>query len=153
MRHNASTPFMAVILAFRKGNKVLLLHRQNTNWMNNHWGVVGGKVEKGESAIKAAMREAKEEVGAEVQLTTKDVNAVLYRTANSKDDLSPWVDVIFEVTDWQGELHNAEPDSHSEAKWFNIDNLPPNITPFTLKYLSMLEQGIKYDENGWQKDL
>lgn len=149
MRHNASQPFMAVLLVFKKDNKVALLHRQNTNWMNDHWGVVGGKVDKGESALKAAMREAKEEVGVTVNLAASDVSAVLYRTANDKDDLSPWVDIIFEITDWQGELYNAEPNSHSELKWFDLEDLPENITPFTKKYLQMLETGIKYDETGW----
>lgn len=140
---------MAVILVFRQGDQVALLHRQNTNWMNGHWGVVGGKVDVGESAIHAAMREAKEEVGVNVNLGTNDVSAVLYRTANDRDDLSPWVDVIFEITAWEGELHNAEPDSHSEMKWFSRDELPENLTPFTKKYLSMLDDGIKYDETGW----
>lgn len=140
---------MAVIMVFKKDGKIALLHRQNTKWMNNRWGVVGGKVDKGESAIKAAMREAKEEVGINLTLSTSDVSAVLYRTHNDKDDLSPWVDVIFEITEWQGELYNAEPHAHSELKWFSAKQLPENLTPFTKKYLQMLNEGIKYDESGW----
>ena len=149
MKHSASQPYMAVIMVFKKGSEVALLHRQNTNWMNGYWGVVGGKVDKGESALKAAMREAKEEVGVELKLTKEDVSAVLYRTGNGETDLSPWVDTIFEITEWQGELYNAEPHAHSELKWFEVDDLPKNLTPFTKKYLSLLTDGIKYDESGW----
>ena len=45
-------------------NKVLLLYRKD----EGHWEVPGGKVEEDESPTEAAVREAEEEIGVEVEL-------------------------------------------------------------------------------------
>ena len=44
--------------------KILLLYRED----EEHWEVPGGKVEEEESPTEAAVREAKEEIGVEVEL-------------------------------------------------------------------------------------
>ncbi|MFB6199792.1 MAG: NUDIX domain-containing protein, partial [Candidatus Nanohaloarchaea archaeon] len=44
--------------------KLLLLYREDENW----WEVPGGKVEEEESPTEAAVREAEEEIGVEVEL-------------------------------------------------------------------------------------
>ncbi|QKQ98950.1 NUDIX domain-containing protein [Candidatus Nanohaloarchaea archaeon] len=50
-------------LIIRDG-KILLLYRED----EGHWEVPGGKVEESESPTEAAVREAKEEIGTEVEL-------------------------------------------------------------------------------------
>ncbi|WEL23830.1 NUDIX hydrolase [Candidatus Nanohalovita haloferacivicina] len=50
-------------LIIRDG-KILLLYRED----EGHWEVPGGKVEEEESPIDAAVREAREEIGVEVEL-------------------------------------------------------------------------------------
>ena len=49
--------------------KILLLHR-NTD-RSSQWEIPGGKVEAGETAKQAAIREVKEELGVEVNITRK----------------------------------------------------------------------------------
>ncbi len=44
-------------------NRILLLHRQEAKSQGNLWGIPGGKVEKGETPLQAAIREVKEETG------------------------------------------------------------------------------------------
>lgn len=44
--------------------EILLLYREE----EGHWDVPGGKVKKGESPTETAVREAREEIGAEVEL-------------------------------------------------------------------------------------
>ncbi len=44
--------------------KILLLYRKD----EDHWEVPGGKVEEGESPTETAVREAKEEIGVDVEL-------------------------------------------------------------------------------------
>ena len=44
--------------------EILLLYREE----QGHWDVPGGKVKKGESPTETAVREAREEIGAEVEL-------------------------------------------------------------------------------------
>jgi mutator protein MutT len=45
-------------------DRILLLYREG----EGHWEVPGGKIEEGESPTEAAIREAKEEIGVEVNL-------------------------------------------------------------------------------------
>jgi 8-oxo-dGTP pyrophosphatase MutT (NUDIX family) len=45
---------------------ILLLHRQGSKSQGNKWGIPGGKVEKNESPLHAAIREMKEETGYDI---------------------------------------------------------------------------------------
>jgi 8-oxo-dGTP diphosphatase len=44
-------------------DQILLLHRQDNKSQGNLWGIPGGKLEKNESPIEAAIRETMEETG------------------------------------------------------------------------------------------
>jgi hypothetical protein len=65
---------------------------------------------------------------------------------HAEDD---WVDVIFEATQWEGELYNAEPHMHSELVWLDTDNLPENVIPAVRFYLEQIKAGATYAEYGW----
>jgi ADP-ribose pyrophosphatase YjhB (NUDIX family) len=146
MKHDTATPYIAAFIIFRKGGKIALLLRHNTGWMDNQYGLPAGKVEHNESFIQAAMREAKEETGAELEL--QNLKHVL--TLHRHDNDMTWVDIIFEALDWQGELINAEPDKHSEINWFDPKALPKNTIPVTRYYLEMISKGQTYAEYGWE---
>jgi mutator protein MutT len=51
--------------------KILLIRRANGKHQNNKWSVPGGKVDKGETDVDAAIRETFEETG--VRLNPKKV--------------------------------------------------------------------------------
>ena len=44
-------------------DKILILHRQDTKAEGNHWGIPGGKLNRGEPLLDAAVREVNEETG------------------------------------------------------------------------------------------
>ena len=138
-------PYTAVYLLFRREGKLAFVLRANTGWMDGYYGLPAGRVEQGESLAAAAVREAKEEAG--VDLSPDDLELVL--TAHRNDPDSLWVDAMFEVKDWQGEIHNAEPEVHSELAWLDPDFLPENILPYTKHYLEQLAAGHNYAELGW----
>lgn len=150
---HSARPNVAAFIVFRKDGRVAFLKRQNTDWMNGHYGLPAGKVEPEESPAQAAIREAKEEVG--INLRPEDLRHLVsvYRTNYAADDkdnqASLWLDVIFEAKSWQGELYNAEPHVHSELAWFKPDNLPENITPYIAFFFEQIKAGNRYAEAGW----
>lgn len=52
------------------GPKIILIKRTKEPWMN-HWNGVGGHIENGETAFEAVNREVTEEVGIDLQKTTR----------------------------------------------------------------------------------
>src|SRR5665213_3853859 len=112
--YDVATPYTSVQLLFRHEGKVAFILREHTGWMDGFYALPGGKVEKDERFIAAAVREAKEETGADVE--PADLRHVL--TAHHKSSDSVWVCVIFEVARWKSELRNAEPHMHGELAWF-----------------------------------
>ncbi len=93
MKYDSATPYIAVFVILRKGNRAAFLLRQNTGWMDGYYDTVAGKVEDGETYRQAAVREVKEEAG--VDISIEDLKPLLINHRNSKD--MTWVDVIFEV--------------------------------------------------------
>lgn len=147
MKHDSATPYIAAFVIFRKGNKVAFLLRENTNWGDGYYGLPSGKVENDESFIMAAVREAKEEAGADLKL--EDLRFVL--AAHRKSTDSFWVDILFEADNWQGDLYNAEPHKHGALEWFELDKLPDNIVPPVRHYLEQIAAGHYYTQYGWKE--
>ncbi len=146
-KYATATPYIAAYLIFRKGNKVAFVLRQNTGWMNNHYALPAGKTEIGESLLQTAVREGREETG--VSYTPSDLRPVL--TVHRHGDDSDWVDLVFEVTKWKGELHNAEPQTHGELVWFDPNELPKNVVPNSRFILAQVALGKTYAEWGWKE--
>jgi 8-oxo-dGTP diphosphatase len=153
MTVHSARPYVAAFVIFRKNGQVAFLKRQNTNWMNGRYGLPAGKVEPEESPAQAAIREAKEEVGVSIKLADLRHLTTVYRTNYADNDTnnqaSVWLDVIFEAQSWEGELHNAEPEKHSEFVWLDPDNLPGNVTPYLTFFFEQIKAGNRYAEAGW----
>jgi 8-oxo-dGTP diphosphatase len=149
MKYRASSPYMASFIIFRQQGKIAFLLRENTNWMNGKYGLPAGKVDPGESATAAAIREAKEETGVSIEPSNLKHLLTVYRTSSIHGEDRPWVDIIFEAKSWKGELYNAEPYKHGELVWLAPDNLPTNLTPYVKFFLSQIAAGKHYAEHGW----
>lgn len=148
MNLKTATPYIASYLVLRKAGKVAFVLRQNTTWMNEFYGLVAGKVEQNESYTAAAIREGKEEAG--IDLTKTQLKHVLTMHRNDPEsDVHFWVDIFFEVTEWNGELYNAEPHMHSELVWLDPNNMPENIVPSVRFAIEQIQAGNTYAEYGW----
>jgi len=145
--HNATvaTPYAAVYLIFRKDNRFAFVLRANTGWMDGHYALPAGRVERDESFLQAAVREANEEVGVVVQPENFEHRLTIHR----KHPDSEWADVVFEAAKWRGELFNAEPDIHGELIWFAADELPDNIVPNSKFIIEKYLAHEAYAEIGW----
>lgn len=135
----------AVYMLFRRDIKVLLLKRANTGYRDGEYSLPAGHVDGGEPAVRAAMREAREEVG--VNMEPGDLRLV-HTMHRFSDEPEPHerIDLFFEITKWQGELSNTEPEKCSEISWYDIDNLPENMVPEVRSALEKIAAGEPYSD-------
>jgi 8-oxo-dGTP pyrophosphatase MutT (NUDIX family) len=89
------------------------------------WSVIGGAIDPDESPQQAALREAREEAGVELQLGP--VVAVLggpkYRVTYPNGDQSSYVSTVFAATVLSG-TPTPDGEETSDVKWFDTDQLP-----------------------------
>lgn len=110
-----NNPRVGVVLIFQKDNKVLFSRRAHEP-KQGKWDMPGGFVDPGETLEEAAIREAKEELGI-------DVEALHYITSNPNlyTENAYVCDVHFLVTKWSG---NPTPnDDVSEIAWRDLDTM------------------------------
>src|SRR5665647_2683547 len=94
----------AAYVYLRREGEVLLQLRQNTGFMDGHWAAaIAGHVEAGESVVDAAVREAREEVGADVPASALTPLTTLHRTDGSGDPVEQRVDFFYACRFWLGE--------------------------------------------------
>ena len=116
-------------LIFNEKGQVLLQRRSD----DNLWGNPGGSMDIGESIYDTIIREIKEEINLDI----KKENLKIFNIYSGEEqhhiypnkDESYFVNIIFETKKYEGEL-NIDSESY-ELKFFDLDNLPENITkPF-----------------------
>jgi 8-oxo-dGTP diphosphatase len=101
--------------------KILLLYRED----EEHWEVPGGKVEEDESPTEAAVREAEEEIGVEVELQKPFYSGEFQHN----DQIYLWHGYIANVKKGNPQVKEEK---FQELKWFKgpeLDeiNLAPNL--------------------------
>ena len=136
-------------MILRHGNKVATVLRKNTGYSDGDYGLPAGKVEWHEPYKLAAIREAKEEVGVDVNINDLRFVHVAHRHGEKGEVFMDWVDIYFEADKWQGEPHNAEPEKAEKLEWLDITNLPKNVVPPQQTALLAIAKGETYSEYGW----
>lgn len=131
-------------LFFFRQNQVLLIRRFNTGFADGQYSVPAGHLDGGETVIAAALREAFEEVGLRLDADCLHFSQVMHRL-----DGEERVDFFVEVSSWEGEPVNAEPDKCDEIRWVGLEDLPENTVPYVRQALRNHRNGIKFDEFGW----
>lgn len=133
-----------VYLLLKRNDKILLSLRKNTGYFDEHYGLISGHVEDGESASMAIIREAKEEAG----LNIGHEQLIFVHAMHRKTDRFN-VDVFFECKNWEGEPSNLEMDKCAELHFFPIKNLPINLIPYIGQALYAITYRVPYAEDGW----
>jgi len=115
---SSPTPIAAVGVVCFRGEEVLLVRRAQPP-LEGSWSLPGGRIEWGERAVDAALRELMEETGVEADLVglVDVVDAVLSRRGAA--DESPWGHyVLIEyAARWRGGEPRAGDDAR-EARFF-----------------------------------
>ncbi len=138
----------AHLILLDDGGRVLLLRRCNTDYENGSYSLVAGKVEADEEVTAAAIREAREEVGIEIQRGDVEMACVMHRKA---DDGFVSVAFFLAARSWSGEVVNAEPQHHDAVEWRTFDHLPPTVIPYVRHALGNYRHGRRYDSFGWDR--
>jgi 8-oxo-dGTP diphosphatase len=131
-----------VFIVVRKDDQVLLLRRKGTGYMDGFYSLPAGHVDGGESAMTAAVREAKEEIG--VDIGPKGLR--LAHTMHEQADGHERMNLGFEALSYEGEPKNMEPNKCDELRWAPINDLPENTVPSVKVLLEQIEAGEPYSD-------
>ncbi len=129
-----------VIIQRRDGVKKTLLVKHGDKPIEKlKWKFCGGKLIKGLSLEKNAIREAKEEIGVQVKLIKALMPMVLWNEIPETGHDNPQVIILIHYLAEIDEAPKAG-DQVLAMDWFDIDNLPddcaPNVKPVIEEYLN-----------------
>jgi 8-oxo-dGTP pyrophosphatase MutT (NUDIX family) len=140
----------AVYLLLQKEEKILLLRRYNTGYLDGNYSLIAGHLNGGEPLTKAVIREAYEEVGITIDEQKLRLIHVIHTKSEIPDSVADErVDFYFTVDEYSGVVQNNEPDKCDELVWVSLNNLPVNIVPRVKKALTEINQNNFFSEFGW----
>jgi 8-oxo-dGTP diphosphatase len=125
-------PASYVLFLRRQGGRdeVLLQLRQGTGFMDGHWAAAAaGHVERGESALQAACREAAEELDVAVAVDDLEPLTAMHRSQGTGDPIDERVDFFFTCRRWSGEPRIVERAKSAALQWFDLSALPDPVVP------------------------
>lgn len=127
------------LILYDKG-KILLLKQTKPNGGN--YTLVGGNVEAGEYATESLIREAWEEAG--IRLKEKDLHLVhVLQKATAKQQR---IVLYFKAFRWEGDLRSREPRKFQAAEWFDLDEMPRNLTATVRDVMQQYRNGNLYSK-------
>ena len=135
---------VAVHVFLTRADEILLLRRFNTGYEDGNYSVVAGHVEAGETVTQAAIREAREEAGIEMDPAGLRLRHVMHRRGDDER-----VDFFVVVERWVGEPRNCEPAKCDELSWHALAALPDNTIPYVRHAIACWRAGRLYSEFGW----
>jgi 8-oxo-dGTP diphosphatase len=133
----------------RPDGRVLLAERANTGCADGVVNAPGGKLEDGEDVRAAAIRDAREEIGVEVDPEHARCVAVVHHGA---PDGEARVGFFFATSIWRGEPVNAEPHKCAGLVWVDPDRLPPHTIAYGAAGLRAYRSGHPFALDGWNAD-
>ncbi len=137
---------VTVHMFFLRQNKLLLIRRYQTGYMDGHYSVPAGHLDGNEPVRRAAVREAKEEIGVQIDPGDIDFAGVFHRSEGDER-----VDFFVHVRRWSGEPFNAEPEKCDELRWTDVKDLPENTIPYIRRAIENFQTGVLFEEFGWEQ--
>lgn len=133
---------LTVGLILINDNKVLLMRRCNTGYMDGMYALVSGHVEARENLKQAIIRETNEEIGIRIDLNKVDY-VTMIRDGNDNED---YINFFLVTNEYSGVPSICEPNKCDDLKWFDLDNLPDNMIPADRRALNNYFDKKYFDE-------
>ena len=128
----------SIYMLITNNNKILLQKRKGSKLWPGYYALPAGHIDEGENQYEALTREAKEELGLEIEL--KDIinsYVVLRRNFFEIDGkkLEPYIDYYFEISKYRGIPKIMEIDKCDELIWADVNDLPEPFINFEGDFL------------------
>jgi 8-oxo-dGTP diphosphatase len=141
------TVIPAVYLILEKDSKILLMRRHNTGYQDGNYSLPAGHLDGGEPATLALTREAKEEIGIDLDVSELELLHTMHRIAEEGNHER--LDLYFRAKKWQGEPTNMEPHKCDELRWVSRTDLPENVIPVVAQALACIRTNQPYSDFGF----
>jgi ADP-ribose pyrophosphatase YjhB (NUDIX family) len=120
--------------------RVLLVSHWYAPWA---WTLPGGGVNKGETPEEAAMREGREETGLTINSIAGEIGTYTGKLGK-KDRVT-----FFYTGDFSGSLQMTPNLEIMARSWFDIDNLPEELSPGNRRRVEAYRDGIRNEVGEW----
>lgn len=107
------------------------------------WTLPGGGIDDGETPEEAGIREVREETGLEIGSIAGTVGT--YKGKMGKNDT---VTVLY-TGDFSGSLQLYPNLEIMGRSWFNIDNLPDEVSPANRRRIEAYRAGVRNEQDLW----
>lgn len=140
MKMAASSISLKARLILYNKDKILLLRQRKPKGGN--YTLVGGNIERREFAKQALIRESYEEAGIIIKEKDLQLVHILHKIKKGEHRLV----LYFKANHWEGKLKAKEPHKFKTVEWYNLAQLPDNITPTIKHVLEQFQSGNLYSE-------
>lgn len=137
-----------VHVILQRGDQILLCLREGTGYRDGWYCLPSGHLEPGETVVECAIREAREEVGVTISPADLQPATVIHHLS---PEGRPRIGVFFAVSEWSGEVVNAEPNKCGGLAWVPADHLPDNTVPYTAAGVEAYRSGVGIGVHGWHE--
>ena len=132
----------SVYLVIIKDNKILLSRRHNTGYFDDNYSFPSGHLDGNETLKQGMIREAKEEIGVDLEPNSLELIHVMNRKMPNDERL----DFFFSAKKWLGEPKIIETNKCDDLNWFELNNLPDNIIPYIKQAINSISNNRIYSE-------
>ena len=137
---------ISVYLVLRdEQDRVLLLLRQNTGFKDGEYGLPAGHVDGDEETMQAMCREAKEEIGIDLDPHELELVHVMHRHCGDHER----VDFFIEAHIKNHTPINCETNKCAALEWYALDDLPENTIDYYIQAFEAIQRGEMYSAFGW----
>lgn len=136
--------FLVLTRETNKGTEILLQRRCNTGYMDGKYDMAcSGHLESGESFLMAMVREAKEELG--IEINEKDLKLVSVIHPYQED----YINIFFATEKFEGTPEIKEKEKCDDLRWFDIKKVPDNTIEKIKQVIKCMEYNIIYDDGNF----